>query len=218
MAAILKSPAVDDASRGLAFQYDDFAARAKEYLTQIRAEGDRILAQAKVEAEQLRNAAEAEARVQGLAAAERIALERAKEQLLTALPAWREAAFAIRVEEERWLAEWEHNLVSLAVAMAGKILRREARNNPAISSKILREALQAARGRRNVRIIIHPDDAELLRRVHGEMQAAFGDLAEVMLVSDAKMERGGCRLESEFGVVDLTFSAQLKRIFEELTD
>ncbi len=52
---------------------------------------------------------------------------------------------------------------------------------------------------------------------HPLLLAEFSALGPTEIIADAQISRGGCRVDTRFGVIDQQFEAQLARIEEELT-
>jgi flagellar assembly protein FliH len=68
-----------------------------------------------------------------------------------------------------------------------------------------------------VTIRLSPADEQTLRRQVEQLVAAFSPLATVRMLADPAIAPGGCRLHTEFGVIDKQLSTQLERIKEELS-
>jgi flagellar assembly protein FliH len=90
--------------------------------------------------------------------------------------------------------------------------------HPEITLTLVREALELAAGSAQVRIHLHPDDRAALGDQVQLLIREMSGLGSAELVADAAVTRGGCRVETRFGVIDQQFEAQLARIEEELTD
>jgi flagellar assembly protein FliH len=78
---------------------------------------------------------------------------------------------------------------------------------------IIREALNALPYvTRPARLIVHPDDAILVRQ---ELDEELDDLWQV--VEDRTMERGGCCIETGANQIDASNATRWKRIAEALS-
>jgi flagellar assembly protein FliH len=221
MSTILKATDRNGAVQSVAFNFDDMAAKANQYLEKVRAEAAQIVAKAHQEAVAIRKQAETDGRKAGQAALERLVEERAQqqlgEQLRTLLPALQQAVEDIRHARQAWLAHWEKSAVHVAAAIAARLIRREIPQHPEITLALVREALELAAGSSQVRIHLNPADHQALSpQVHTLIQelAAVGT-PEV--IADGQIAPGACRVETRFGVIDQQFEAQLARIEEELT-
>ncbi|HEY2838407.1 MAG TPA: FliH/SctL family protein [Pirellulales bacterium] len=213
MSKVIKA---DRRTHGVAFNFDDVKAQAGACLEQARAEAARILAAAHAEADAVR----AEAEAAGRRAAERSLEERLEQKLAARLdglaPALSQAAAELQQAKQAWLGHWERQAVHLATAIAERVIRRELRASPQIPIDLVREALQLAAGPSHLRVLMNPGDVGALGAQLAPLLASVGPGATAELIADARIEAGGCRVETEFGSVDQQFAVQLARIEEEL--
>jgi flagellar assembly protein FliH len=110
---------------------------------------------------------------------------------------------AILVTLARPLAELdetvERALAELACAIARQVVRRELRTEPAHVIGAIREAVALLpSAARDVRVLLHPDDAALVRERLGDGGAGRA----WTITEDPMLGRGGCRVVSENSVVD----------------
>jgi flagellar assembly protein FliH len=216
MSAIIRATERNSAVHSVAFNFDDMAARANAYLDKVRADAAQILADARRDAEGIRKNAEQ----QGFRAGERAVGQTVREQLgaqlETLLPALRQVINDIQHAKQTWLANWEKSGLRLATAVAERLIRRELSHTPEIPLTLIREALDMATGSNNLRIHLNPTDYDTLRPQIQTLVRECATLAETELVPDESVAPGGCRVETQFGVIDQQWETQLKRIEEEL--
>ncbi|MBX3414580.1 MAG: hypothetical protein KF708_17975 [Pirellulales bacterium] len=203
--------------RGVAFDFEDVNQRAGNYLEQVRGEAAKIVRKAQEEADAIRQQAEQEGRRAGMAAIEQIATDKLGQQMTTLLPALREAVNEIQRSRVAFLANWEQSAVHLATAIAARVVRRELKHQPEITLSLVREALELAAGSPDIRILMNPQDHEALAPQVKRLVAEMDRLGTVKTIADARISRGGCRVETHFGSIDQQFESQLARIEEELT-
>jgi flagellar assembly protein FliH len=216
MSTIIKATDSAHGIRSVAFNFDDLALQAEAYLRKVRAQAEQIVAKAAKDAAALRKAAEADGRRMGEQAIADLVDQKITRQLETVLPALRTAVGDIERSKQGWLANWERQAIHLAAAMAARICRREVARQPEITLQLVREALELAGTNTRLRVCLHPDDHAALESQLGHVVAEFSRLATAEIITDAHISRGGCRVETDFGVVDQQFEAQLARIEEEL--
>lgn len=216
MSSIIRAAEYCRGSQSVAFNFEDMAGKAGQYLDQVRAEAAKILAEAKKEAEAIRKQAEQAGRAAGEQAG-RAAIEQiVQKQLSTVLPALRKVTQEIQHAKQAWLKHWEASGVHVAAAIAAKIIRREISQQPEITLTLVREAMELAAGNSQVRIHLNPDDH---RAIAGQVDLLCKELSTLTtaeVVADQGVTRGGCRVETEFGTIDQQIESQLKRIEEEL--
>jgi flagellar assembly protein FliH len=156
----------------------------------------RLELQAQVEA--VRREARAEAREEWEEELEeRVALERA--QVLRACEDFGR-------ERARYFAGVEAEVVKLALAIAARVLHREAKLDPLLLAGVVRVALDK----------VAEDSAVVLRVPAAAVEIWRGvfesGAAGVNLLGDERMEAGECLLETSVGRVELGVSAQLEEI------
>ncbi len=217
------------------FQWTDIRAEADRILAQAKAEAAGLLARARAEAAGLAQAAKAdaarmaaEARARGEAEG-RAAGEKAGE-------AQTQATFQARLEREvaetraalagignalkevpdRVARSAEAGTVALAVAVAEAIVKREVHLDPALVSGNVRAAIASMATASRISLRIHPEDKALLE---GSLPALLQDLAgadRVTLLADPGIPRGGCVASAEGAEADATLEGQLAQIRKAL--
>jgi len=112
-------------------------------------------------------------------------------------------------ENERVLRSVETEVVKLAVAIASRILRREAEVDPLLLTGTVRVALAQLADKTGVRIRVPASDASLW----SETIAHLPNLRiKPVVVPDAALKPGECLLESEMGSANVGVESQLCEI------
>ncbi|MEJ2592272.1 MAG: flagellar assembly protein FliH [Candidatus Thiodiazotropha sp.] len=107
----------------------------------------------------------------------------------------------------------ERELLSLVIAIVRQLVRREVKSDPNLIIGVVREALSILPvNSRNVRLMVHPEDAELIRDIY-----ALGD-TEVgwKLVEDPVVNRGGCKVVTDTSQIDATLDSRLASLIAPL--
>ena len=121
------------------------------------------------------------------------------DQLMTTL-AMPFAALDQRVEQE---------LVTLAMAVARQLVRRELKTDPGQIVAVVREALSALPiASQNVRLHMHPEDAALVRAA---LSLTEGEHAW-RIIEDGLQSRGGCQLVTDTSRIDASVETRLAAI------
>ncbi len=166
--------------------------RAQDILQRAEAESRQILEAARAE----RDRALAEAEERG----HRAGLGRAAGDLARAA-----------AERDRLLQAAGDDLVRLAVAVAGKILRREVERDGCVDA-LAAAALEAVRNRREVILRVNPGDAPSLRREEGRLGALLARAPSLGIREDAAVERGSLLVETEAGTLDARLETRLEAV------
>jgi len=110
---------------------------------------------------------------------------------------------------DRYLNQVEHEVVKLALAIAARILRREAQMDPLLLTGAARVALGQLAATTEVRLRVPAGDANLW----AEAIALLPNLPlKPTVVAVDTMRLGDCIIESSLGTVDLGIRAQLAEI------
>lgn len=217
MPTVIKASDRNASIHATAFNFTDMVGEADQRLGKFRDEAQKILAEAKKEADSIRRRAEVEGRQAAeKAVREKLAQEQAQ-RLASLLPAMQSAINDIQHAKQAWLAHWEKSAIHVAGAIAERLIRRELPGKPEIPMTLIREALELAVGSDKVRLHLNPADYESLGPQVETMIKSLSGLAPAEIVSDEAISPGGCRVETQFGAIDQQFEAQLARIEEELT-
>ncbi len=110
-------------------------------------------------------------------------------------------------------AEVERELLTLAMALARQIVRRELKTDPTQIIGIIREAIAALPvAARDVRVQLHPEDAAVVRQhlAPTENERAW------TIVEDPVMARGGCQITTATSRIDARLETRLGAILSEL--
>jgi flagellar assembly protein FliH len=110
-------------------------------------------------------------------------------------------------------AEVERELLTLAMALARQIVRRELKADPTQIIGIIREAIAALPvAAREVRVHLHPEDAAVVRQhlAPTESERAWA------IVEDPVMARGGCQITTATSRIDARLESRLGAILSEL--
>ncbi|MCP4993894.1 MAG: flagellar assembly protein FliH [Gammaproteobacteria bacterium] len=109
--------------------------------------------------------------------------------------------------------EVERDLVNMVIAIVRQLIRREVRTDPGHIAGVVREALAILPvASRNMRLVLHPDDAKLIRDVYDVSGSKLGwEIQE-----DPVLARGGCKVLTETSQVDATLESRLATLAASL--
>ncbi len=110
-------------------------------------------------------------------------------------------------------AQVERELLTLAMALARQIVRRELKTDPTQIIGIIREAIAALPvAARDVRVHLHPEDATVVR----ENLAPTESERAWTMIEDPVMARGGCQITTSASRIDARLETRLGSILSEL--
>ena len=157
---------------------------------------------------------EREAFANGYAAGERAGLEAGTKRAEAMLRRLAQTLDELRALRGTLVRQTEQQMVQLALAIARKILRREAAVDHDLIVAMARVALERVGESGIATIRLNPEDHASTVQRHGDHWAG----SRVKVVADASVSRGGCVVESEFGFVDAGVDAQFEQVAQALVD
>jgi flagellar assembly protein FliH len=158
-------------------------------------------------------ALEREAFASGHAAGERAGLEAGNKRAEAMLRRLAQTLDELRSLRATMIRQSEQQMVQLALAIARRILRREATVDEDLLVAMARVALERLGDAGNATIRLNPEDYSHTVQRHGDHWAG----ARVRVVADPSVSRGGCLVESDFGLIDASVDAQFEQVARSFT-
>ena len=177
-------------------------------------EARRVLQEAQQRAAELVGAAEAEAeRIRHTAREEASAIRHDgfEEGRREAQEHWAELRTSIARQVERELEQSQPALISLAVAIARKILDSELRADLRLVERAVAAVLQGVAREPFLSIYAHPEDVPILQ-TSDKWRAGVTAGCDIRVLSDSSLPRGCCRVVCPWGELDGRFDSQLRQI------
>lgn len=112
-------------------------------------------------------------------------------------------------DRERYLHSIEHEVVTLALAVAARILRREAQMDPLLLTGAVRVALGQLSNSTEVRLRVPAGELDLWREVIAHLPNLN---VKPVVEAGEGMRMGDCLIETSVGTVDLGIRAQMAEI------
>jgi flagellar assembly protein FliH len=220
MASVIKAGKITPSGTAIQhaeFNWEDMSVNAARYLDSVRQQAEQIVASAQHQARQIATQAAARAHQAAMQEARTAALADVQTRWQTLAPMFQQLHASIAQAQCGWRRDWEDRVVHLAVAIAQRLVRGELARQPSISQQWIREALELAAGCRTITLRLHPDDHATVGDWRELLAGELAHLAPTQILPDPGIERGGCRIDTEFGSIDQQLTNQLARIEEELT-
>lgn len=213
-AGVKREDCVD--ARVAAFNLDDLSHKAQRYLDQFRTEAAKILQAAQVQADQIRQKAIEEGRLQARKDAEKNLENELKRRSEAALSTLEKIASQLEYQRAEWRQHWERYAIKLSVGIAEKIVRRELQADPQITVEWIREALEMGSGSSQVNLRLNPADIRTLDPLLEDLTGRLGRAAGSMVIADETIGIGEVTVETEHGALDQRVASQLHRLEKEL--
>ncbi len=105
------------------------------------------------------------------------------------------------------------SLVALSISIAKKMVRETTTFRPEIIFDIIKDAISTLpQFNQNAHVVLHPLDAELVRKHMGDELAHAG----WKIFTDEKLERGGCLVKTAHSFIDATSEECWKRVLNSI--
>jgi len=170
-----------------------------------------LVAEAEATAQSVRETAQREGRERGR--------EEAKQEIMPSLIAFRDAGQALIVFEEQLASRSAPWIARLAMEIAEKVIGQAVEASPEIVASVLERAKREVVEAKQMRIWLHPADHILLSEMRPDLVAVGADPGrKIEVLAAEEIGRGGCRLETEMGLVDATLPTQIGEIRRQLLD
>jgi len=157
-------------------------------------------------------AIEREAFAEGFAQGERAGAEASAVQADAMLRRLARALDDIATLRTQIARDTEQQMVQLALTVARRVIQREVSTDPELMMAIARVALDRVAEAAHVTVRLNTEDHAAIAAAHD----AGWPGNHVTVVADARLPRGGCRIESDLGNIDAGIEAQLHQMTQAL--
>ncbi|AZU48828.1 TPA: SctL family type III secretion system stator protein AscL [Aeromonas hydrophila] len=82
----------------------------------------------------------------------------------------------------------------------------------ALTLKVVREALSLVSNQKQVTIRVHPEQVQAVRDQIARVHKDFPEIGYLEISADARLDQGGCILETEVGIIDASLDGQLEAL------
>lgn len=215
------SGAVSDASPGLvnSFLYRDIAASVLTHIKEAAQDASSTEPGGKQPAAPGRSAQQIDdllklARVEAVAETEKRLGKEYEARSQREAAKIREALELFQVERKGYFTQVESEVVHLALAIAAKVLHREAQVDPMLVAALVRVAVDKLHDGSSVSVRVSPAGAGKWR----EYLANPLNGSTIMIVEDAHLGPEDCILETDLGSANFSIDAQLKEVEQGFFD
>jgi flagellar biosynthesis/type III secretory pathway protein FliH len=202
------------------FNLDDFAAAGVRHLKAAEAEAQRVLEDARREAEVIKANASKQGLEQGLQQAQLEADARVKEavdqELSRHVPLLESIVQQISDLETSYLDSFRENLLGTALAAAERLTLARLDREPELLTRWAEKAIGLAKSARRLTVAIHPETLAEHGTHLEALLAAPGMPEDTRIEPDETVEPAGVVVRCDGGSVDMTLSSQLERLDEML--
>jgi flagellar assembly protein FliH len=160
------------------------------------------------------DAIEQEAFAKGYAQGERAGLEAAATRGQAMLRRLGETLRELTALRAEMIQRTERQVVQLSIAIAERVLQRDISLDRSLLCAMARVALDRLGEHASATIRLHPDDFAAVSAGSGTDWMSD----QITVMPDPMVSRGGCRVQSDFGFMDVGVAAQFRELSRTLFD
>lgn len=124
----------------------------------------------------------------------------------------RELLSQLHSERERTLRSLEPEVAKLALRIAREVIQSEVNMNQEVVINTVRNALGGLKGRDEVILHVNSEDQDLVEQQRKLLEKFLEGVKSFSIISDSRVERGGCIIETNLGNVDARISTKLQTL------
>ena len=153
---------------------------------------------------------QAEAYRAGFDQGERAGEKLAMQKLEPMLQSFRELTEAVMGERENTIRMYEQDLIKVAYAIATEVLKTTIQLHPEVVAEVVEAALAKISKAQEATLRVSPYDKQLIEHQMRKLKGESWPPANMKVVADESIGRGGCRITTDTGDIDATLETQLR--------
>lgn len=108
---------------------------------------------------------------------------------------------------------FEQSLVRLSIKIAEKIIKKKIEGEDDIVMSVVRHALKTVKESSEITVLLNPKDFEALSQYE---EFVSYENRKIKFAIDERVESGGCKIHSDWGVIDAQIDTQLEEVYTQL--
>ena len=104
------------------------------------------------------------------------------------------------------------HLVDISLTIAKKVVKKISQTDEELVLRNIKEALKSIKSAVRLKIRVNPEDWGISEKYQDYLRKMIEGIEELSILKDPTIERGGCVVETDLGVVDAKISSQLSEI------
>jgi flagellar assembly protein FliH len=195
--------------------------RKEEILDEARSEAQQIKEEAEQEAQELIQSKENEvenAREEGYEDGYQDGENQARKDMAELVNQAQTILQEAKHQREAYLEKNTRALIDLAGEIAHKVVRQHVEIEETTVTEVVESALDEVADVQEVTVVLSPEDAEEIQDAKDRFIEEHPNLTEISISQDSKMERGGCRIRTNYGDIQGTLRGQIEHLTETLIE
>ena len=108
---------------------------------------------------------------------------------------------------------FEHSLVKLSIKIAEKVIKKKIEDENDVVMSVVRNTLKTVKDSSEITVLLNPNDLEVLSQYE---DLELYENRKIKFMIDEEVESGGCKIHSDWGVIDAQIDTQLEEIYTQL--
>ena len=183
---------------------DEAALNAESLLAEAHERARSMIEEAAQRSEQI----ETQAKLTGHDAGFNEGRQTADREMNDMLATMRELLEMARAERHKLIESAEPEIVRLALGLAERVLHQQIALDRGVVMEMAKGAIARLIDRDTVTVRVNPADLERMRE-HRDELIAIGDIRNLRVVEDQRVDRGGVVVETDAGTIDARIGTQL---------
>jgi flagellar assembly protein FliH len=138
--------------------------------------------------------------------------EAAKEEISPVLKATQHLVEELSEFRKEMYDKVEREMIEMVIALTKRVIHFEFSKREDAVQNMIRLAVQSVLDRESMVIKIHPTDKEYADSFLPELHHMYSEIKNITFVTHSGIERGGCVIETNFGVID----ARIEKLEEQI--
>lgn len=180
---------------------------------------------AQSEMEDMRNQARAEidqareeAREQGFNEGLQQGQAEARKQVESSLQALKSMMAEGQQILEGMFRDQETEIRALVADVVSRVIQETVETDNELVTRVARACIHEAADRKNLRILVHPEDREMIEQWSETLSTLFDDIEKITIEDDGRVGKGGVMIETASGGVDGRIDKQTDIYKDTITD
>lgn len=184
--------------------------RADQIVTEAKAKADEIIKSAAKEKEAVLE----KARVQGAQAGEEAGFKKAMALINQAEKVLLEAQH----KRDEIIKGAEAEIIELVILLSEKVIKTDLTQNKEVVLGNVSAAVKRITGEGEITVKVNPADLSLAESRKEEFIAGLSGIEGIKVKVDPTITSGGCKIETNFGIIDARIESQLDQLAEGLRE
>ncbi|KMW73871.1 type III secretion system protein [Photorhabdus luminescens subsp. luminescens] len=117
---------------------------------------------------------------------------------------------------QQYYRQVEQQMSNVVLQAVRKILKNY--DQVSLTLQVAREALSLVSNQKQVILRVNPEQAAAVREQISRVHKDFPEIGYLEITADARLDQGGCILETEVGIIDASLDSQLEALMSAINN